>query len=212
MSDNPGKHGPDPDRPVDHTPPGGSERESDTPGDDQLSDGEPSWGQEALRATAAPSTHRPVGPRPIRGPRFSGGPLLLGLGLLSMLVVIGIMALLVVKVVDGTRSTGLDDVPGAIVADGGAGGAGPDSGSGDSTAAQTVPGALDSATASACRMDKQTIETAVSVYEAMTGDLPLTIDDLIGESLLREDPGGFELEQGPDGVTVVGVGRCEGTD
>lgn len=158
---------------------------------------------------AGRSGGRRAGPRSIRPPRFSAGPLVAGLGLLSILVVIGIMALLAIKVLDGTSGTGLVDgaLPGVTVDRGD-----PDAADGSTSGGVAQPGALDTATAAACRIDKQTIETAVSVFEAIRDEPPMAIGDLVDESLLREDPGTFELRQGADGIEVVGVGDCEGVD
>lgn len=210
-------------------------------GDTPAADSGSTWGQQALRSSmgagtasdgaepdgsaapldpgagsgtpigggrSAPSDRRPAGPRPIRGPRFSGGPFIAGLGLLSLLVVIAIMAIVVVKVIDGTRGTTVTDVVGPASI---GGGTAPDGGPQTGASGGEESGALDAATLAACRIDKQTMETAVSVYEAMEGEPPASIEDLITASLLREDPGGFELRPGPDGIEVVGVGRCEGT-
>lgn len=170
-------------------------------------------GGASMSRSSASSRSRPSGPRPIRGPRFSGGPILAGLGLLSMLIVIAIMALLAVKVLDGTNNAGVTGVPGVAGIDELDPGATTDSAESDADdtgGAQTGPSAMDAAKASACRLNKQTIETAVSVYEAMNGQPPATIEQLVTESLLREDPGGFELQPGPEGAVVVGVGDCEG--
>lgn len=161
-----------------------------------------------------------MGPRPIRPQRFGTGPLVAGFGLLSLLVVIVIMAMMATRILDDTGGVGpVDDavpmVPDAAdgpdTADGPDAADGPD-GAGDQTADGQRPGALDAATAAGCRIDKQTIETAVSVFEAVRGESPTSIADLIDESLLREDTGTFELRPGAEGVEVVGVGVCEGTD
>lgn len=161
------------------------------------------------------------GPRPIRGPRFSGGPMIAGLGLLSLLVVMVIMAILVVKVLDGTRSTAVIDqiAPQMSVVPPGPS-SGSDAGSSDASSggssdttgagATSGTGAVGAAAAGSCLADRATVETAVMAYEVMNDRSPASIDDLVSESLLADGQDRFELRGGPDGVDVVGIGPCEG--
>lgn len=155
---------------------------------------------------------RRVGPKPIRGPKFSASPMVAGLGLLSLLVVIAIMAILAVKVMDGTTAkVDIDEgTAGVIIDSGNTDSGGTDSGgTAPSGTGMTV---MDAAKVMACRTDRQTIATAVSVYDALHDEQPTSIDQLVAEQLLKEDPGGFELRQGADGVEVVATGDCEGVD
>lgn len=189
------------------------------------------WGQAALNGEATPDTGIPAGagspigsgaaggggghsarstprgPKPIRGPRFSGSPLIAGLGLLGLLVTIAIMALLAVRVLDGMNSTAkavnsptVPGVGGALIpAEPVPGGAGASGGN-----------ATDAARAATCSASKAVIETAVESYSTIEGSVPSSIDDLVSTGFLQTNDGSFKLEPASDGsVRVVGIGDCE---
>ncbi|MGB3412279.1 MAG: hypothetical protein WBA45_13915 [Microthrixaceae bacterium] len=150
---------------------------------------------------------RRVGPKPIRGPKFSGGPLVAGFGLLSILLVVAIMAFMAVKVLDGTGSgtSGNNDSPTL-----------PDSiAPGNPTSEEgglSGTGASSASSAAACGVDQRTIATAAAAYSVMNGSDPTSVDQLVAADLLKENPKTFTLESGIEGVRVVGIGVCEGTN
>lgn len=150
---------------------------------------------------------RRIGPKPIRGPRFSGGPLVAGFGLLSILIVVAIMAFMAVKVLDGTGSgtSGKADspaLPGSIEP-------------GNQTSEEgglSGTGASEASSAAACGADQRTIATAAAAYSVINGSDPTSIDQLVTADLLKENPKTFTIESGVEGVRVVGIGVCEGTN
>ena len=140
----------------------------------------------------------PRGPRPVRGPSGNAMMWLRGLGLLSVLAVVAIMALLSWRILS---DTGGDDVQ--IVR-------------GDS--ASTVPGGdtpagaqpgdagTDSADAAACEVDRRTVETAAMAYEIETGAWPPDVQALVDAGYLV--PGlDIRAEIEPDGSVVL-TGTC----
>ena len=149
----------------------------------------------------------PRGPKPIRGPRFSGSPLIAGLGLLGLLVTIAIMALLAVRVLDGMNSAAekvnSPTVPGVV------GGLVPGEPLPDGAEA-SGGNATDAARAATCAASKAVIETAVETYSTIEGSQPTSIDDLVSTGFMQTNDGNFKLEPAPDGtVKVVGIGECE---
>ncbi|MGB6057689.1 MAG: hypothetical protein WBF71_05445 [Microthrixaceae bacterium] len=147
-----------------------------------------------------------IGPKPIRGPKFSGGPLVAGFGLLSILIVVAIMAFMAVKILDGVGSDTpvKDDAPGTA---------------GVITPGLDVPpavgpdgsGAGKAASAASCGVDKRTVATAAEAYSVINGIDPTDVDQLVAADLLKENPGTFVIEPGAERVRVVGVGLCKGT-
>ena len=164
-------------------------------------------------ATQGPAAHAPAGggaspssdgprrgPRPVRGPSGNAMMWLRGLGLLSVLAVVAIMALLSWRILS---DTGGDDVqvvrgdPASTVPAGDA--------AGD---AQLGTGSTDAADAAACEVDRRTVETAALAYEMETGARPPDVQALVDIGFLK--PGlDLQVAIAPDG-TVVSTGTCAG--
>ncbi len=45
-----------------------------------------------------------------------------------------------------------------------------------------------------CGVERQTLETAIDAYEALTGDLPTSEADLVDQGLLREETSSYDLD------------------
>ena len=154
---------------------------------------------------SAGSSDRPKGPRPVRGPKGNAMGWLRGLGLLSILLTIGIMALLSWRVLSDTggdddvaivRGTTPSTVPGAPATDPGAG------------AQLGEGGSTDQASAAACEVDRATVETAAMAYEVGAGAPPADLQTLVDAGYLK--PGlDLQVEITADG-TVVSTGTCAG--
>lgn len=146
------------------------------------------------------------GPKPIRGPRFSGSPLIAGLGLLGLLLTVAIMALLAVRVLDGTQAginkSGSSVLPGGLIPGETLPG-GTESGGG--------VGVIDGVKAGRCVANRDMIEGLVEAYSVMNGHEPVSLQDLVDADMLKADDGSFKLEPNADGgVAVIGVGECAG--
>jgi len=142
----------------------------------------------------------PRGPRPVRGPSGNAMLWLRGLGLLSVLAVVAIMALLSWRILS---DTGGDDVQ---VVRGDTASTVP----GDDTPDGAQPGdaGTDSADAAACEVDRRTVETAALAYEMEEGARPPDVQALVDIGYLK--PGlDLQVEIAPDG-TVVSTGTCAG--
>ncbi len=153
----------------------------------------------------APRTaDRPRGPKPVRGPSGNAMGWLRGLGLLSILLAVGIMALLSWRILS---DTGGDDVQ--IVRGGAPSSVVPgDVPAGDVPAGGAEPGAANAerAAAAACETDRRTVETAAMVYELEMGSKPPDVQALVDADYVK--PGrDLQVEILPDG-TVVSTGTC----
>ncbi len=144
----------------------------------------------------------PRGPRPVRGPSGNAMMWLRGLGLLSVLAVVAIMALLSWRILS---DTGGDDVQ---VVRGDTASTVP----GDTTADTTADGAqlgdagTDSADAAACEVDRSTVETAAMAYEMTYGARPPDVQAIVDAGYLK--PGlDLQVEIAPDGSVVL-TGTC----
>lgn len=75
-----------------------------------------------------------------------------------------------------------------------------------STVGDVAADAMSDATRALCGAERRTLEVASEAYAAMTGSLPTSVDDLVGD-VLREAPAEFDI--GPDGsVRAIPGGRC----
>lgn len=161
-------------------------------------------GTAAAGTKSRPSAEKRTGPKPIRGPRFSGSPFVAGLGILSLLIVIAIMAFLAVKILTGVEE-------GTSSKGGAAGVLAPDLQMPDA-GGMSGGAATANVNAAACAADKDAIQTAIEAYTVMNGSSPASIADLVTAGLLSVNPGTFNLEPSADGVTMVGIGKCEGVN
>lgn len=153
-------------------------------------------------------TTRPAGPKPVRGPKGNAMGWLRGLGLLSVLLTIGIMAFLSWRVLS---DTGGDDVD--VVRDPGpAASASPaDPLAGDTSTGEAQlgdGGSTDRAAAATCETNRLTVETASEAYAIMNGAAPANLQQLIDSGLLVPD-GELQVEITATGE-VVSTGTCAG--
>lgn len=150
----------------------------------------------AAGGSGTPARHK--GPRPVRGPKGNGMGWLRGLGLLSVLLTIGIMALLSWRILSDTGGGDVAVVRGNPPSDVSvAPDAGVQLGEGGST---------DQASAAACEVDRVTVRTAALAYEMTTGAPPADLEDLVESGFLKPDLP-LQVEIAPDG-TVVSTGTC----
>ena len=140
------------------------------------------------------------GPRPVRGPSGNSMLWLRGLGLLSMLAVVAIMALLSWRILSDTGGDDVQVVRGDTASSVPAG----DTEGG----AQAGAGSTDAAAAATCEVDRSTVETAAAAYEIEHGARPADVQALVDAGYLKP---GLELQVAiaPDG-TVVSTGTCAG--
>ncbi len=150
-------------------------------------------------STSGASQTRYRGPKPIRAPRFSGMPLIAGLGMLGLLLSVAVMAILFGKVFDGmspaTRSvigaTSVPELPGQ-------------------TGNPAQPGVQPSSNARAamCASDREVVETAGRAYELLNGFPPADQQVLVDEDFLKEVVPGVEVVPSGDSFVVNLVGEC----
>lgn len=154
-------------------------------------------------STGAAGRTRPSGPKPVRGPSGNAMGWMRGLGLLSVLLTVGIMALLSWRILSDTGGGDVD-----VVRDPGP------------AAAATVPevvdptggaqlgegGSTDQAAAAACEMNRRTVETAAEAYAITNGSAPANLEELVASGLLVPDAE-LQVEITPTG-DVVSTGTC----
>jgi hypothetical protein len=76
----------------------------------------------------------------------------------------------------------------------------------DPTVGDVAVEAISDATRALCGAERRTLEVASEAYAVMTGSLPTSVDDMVGD-FLREAPAEFDI--GPDGsVRAIPGGRC----
>lgn len=162
----------------------------------------PGAGGGSVGPTGSAGPTRSAGPKPVRGPSGNAMGWMRGLGLLSVLVTIAIMALLSWRILSDTDG---DDVD--VVRDPGPA----------STAAPVDPaggaqlgegGSTDRAAAAACEVNRRTVETAAEAYAITNGSPPANLEQLIDSGLLVPDTE-LQVEITPTGE-VVSTGACAG--
>ena len=71
-------------------------------------------------------------------------------------------------------------------------------------AVEVAAGAPDDASAAACTIDRQTLESAVETYELLNGALPATQQELLDAQMIREPSVRYEITA--DGAVVPAPG------
>ena len=141
------------------------------------------------------------GPKPVRGPSGNALGWLRGLGLLSVLVVIGVMALLTSKVLSDTGGDEVQIVRGDVTSSVPLTAAGVDG-------APLGDGSRDVGEVAACETDRRTVALAAEAYEIEHGVPPADVQALVDAEYLKP---GLDLQVviAADG-TVVSTGTCAG--
>lgn len=152
-------------------------------------------------APAPDPANRPMGPKPIKGPKRNPMGCIGGIGLLSILIAVAIMAVLWSRAADDVTSspvpTELAPPQSAIAPEAG----------GAATPAQG--GSVGAAGAASCGTERTTIETAMQVFEVTTGTRPTSVEDLVTAGLVVPD-GELSFQIDPAGV-LTGTGACTGS-
>lgn len=145
------------------------------------------------------------GPKPVRGPRFSGVPLLSGVGLLGLLVAVVIMIVLMGKTLDGVspfvvgKSASQEEVPKAVI---------PDATMREENGGQTSGRQDDRVESKVCRYNEGILNTAANAYLAMNGIPPAGQQELLDEGLLSIQVPNFDLSRSGDTFVVTPSGPC----
>ena len=171
----------------------------------------PAYIPSAGGAPSGAASERRIKPASVTGRRPPSIAIIGGLGLLGLLITIAIMAILSNRVLSGTTDAGdvlNGTVPPELTT---ATSAPPDPGAPTTSAATGPKGLTDAATAAACQVDHDTLDTAIQAYELMTGAPPTDQDALVAAGVLAEPVAGFTVTLGISGVEITGVGDCEGT-
>lgn len=155
-------------------------------------------------APGSPLPYRPVASS--RGPRFSGRSIVGGLGLLTVLLTVAILAVLGAKVMGsvGTSAESAPDVAADVTV--GADPAAP--GSDPAPAGAGTNPSTGAATSARCAAERATLETASDAYLALLGAPPSDQRALVDEGLLRESIETYSLTVVDGSAVILGVGEC----
>lgn len=130
-----------------------------------------------------------------------------GLGFLSILAAIAILAVLGARVLDDTDEVRSSPIDAARELDEAAGATPPPQGGGGDGGGAVVPG-RSAADVARCETNRQTVELAANAFEVTTGAPPADVAALVVAGFLAEPPDTHAIEIVDGSAVVEGVGTC----